>query len=192
MDIPFQITNYTEPIIIRANDLPFTILQLIIPVVASAFIALFTIRYSNKSHQRNAMMDVFHMLNEGKNKETEDDMIKHFRNGNFDKYLKDYPEFYDDVRKVWRTYDQIGILISKRLIPKKEFYLLVGLKMVALYLCSHNEIQNRRITRPRSMTYFSNMSIDCFEFYEKRGVPITNPANGQPIERKQLGDRLKL
>ena len=190
MGIETQIVNGTT-IITTTNDAVFSILQILIPVIATSLIAIFTIYYSKKSHQRTAMMDVFHMLNKDETKKTEDDIIRLSKTESFENNLQD-EIFYNEVRRVWRNYDQIGSLISKNLIPKNEFYLLFGIKMVALYICSHNKIMNNRKTRPRSMAYFSNMVIDCFKFHQKRKFSIDNPITGDSIKREDLGEKIKL
>jgi len=163
----------------------------IIPSIVVGIIAIFTIYYAKRSHERTAIMDVFHMINNDKNKETEDTIIEAFKQGKLDESLK-MPTFYENVKKVWRIYDQIGLLITKKLIPKDDFYLIVGLKMVTLCFCLSSEIEKRRLTRPRSLAYFTNIAIDCFEFYKKKKIQITNPATNGPIERSDLGDKIKL
>ena len=130
------------------------------------------------------------MLKEDAHKDTEDEVISRFKNGTLGAILKS-PKFQKDVKKVWRTYDQIGLLVNKNLIPKKEFYHLFGLKMVSVYFCLSSEIEQRRLTRPFSLMYFTNMAIDCWEYWNKKGKEIFNPATNGAIKRNDLGERIE-
>ena len=170
---------------IELENIPW---EWIIPSAMVGIIAIFTIYYSKRTHERTAMMDVFHMINVDKNKQTEDSIIKYFEEGTLDEHLKE-SEYYEDVRKVWRIYDQIGLLITQKLIPKNAFYSLVGLKMVTLSFCLSHGITQRRLTRPRSLGFFTNMALDCFNYYNKKKIPIRNPITNGDIEKNDLMEK---
>jgi len=167
------------------------ILQFMLAPIVATTIAAFTIHYAKKSHKRIAMMDVFHMINNDLQKTTEDKIIKLFKEEKLDEGLKNQ-EFYEYVKKVWRNYDQIGSLIKNGLIPKKEFYNLFGIKMTALYFCLLLEIERRRKTKPFSLLYFTNMAIDFFEYWTKKGNEIKNPRTNSPLKQSDLGEKIKI
>ena len=99
-------------------DILIIILSSIAPIIA-AIIAVFTIFYLKKSHERTAMMDVFHMITDD-HKNNEDTIIARYKDGTLKKIYAN-PTFQLQTKKVWRIYDEIGLLVSKGLIPKEEF-----------------------------------------------------------------------
>lgn len=62
------------------NEFLLVLFTAIAPIVV-AIIAAFTIHYAKKSHERTAMMDVFHMINTDEHKNTEDKILEKFKEG---------------------------------------------------------------------------------------------------------------
>jgi len=170
------------------HDVIIIIIASSAPIVA-AIIAFFTIRYSKKSHERTAIMDVFHMFTD-KHKDNEDFLIERFKDGSLSKIYKNL-QVQSDVKKVWRVYDQIGLLVKKDLVPKEEFFQLIGLKMVGVYFYSKELIEERRVKRPFSLRFFTDVVIDCWDYYNKKGITIFNPATQNPIKKTELGKRVE-
>ena len=196
MDI--LVTNVTSTSEITITD-PYivilgSILVPIISVIVVSLIGVATIRYTKKQHERNAMMDLFKMLSNTNHKQAEDQIIEGHQNNNL---MKDgilaHP-FQEYAKTVWRNYTQAGVLVEKGLIPKIDYYLMFGIKTVVMHYILNQELTRRRQTTPQHYiaARFTNLAIDCFEYWSKHGHAIVDPRTGESITLENLGERIDL
>jgi hypothetical protein len=185
MDYPIQIANGTSPVIVRSEDPMFSILQIVIPVIATGLIAYFTIRFSQKQHQRNALTEVFQMLNKSEHKDAESALIANFRG---ERILT--PSFLEDYSNiVCRDYDQLGLFASRRgLIPKKDDVMeMFGTLIVLSHLVLFQRINNRRQSQESYyMINFTKFAIECYDYWKTKQHIPRHPLTNQPITEDEI------
>jgi len=196
--VDIVIANVTSTSEITITD-PYTVLfgSLLVPIISVIVVSLVgvvTIRYTKKQHDRNAMMDLFKMLSNTNHKLAEDKIIEAYQNNNLmiDGILTQ--PFQEFAKTVWRNYTQAGVLVEKGLIPKKEYYLMFGIKTVVMHYILNQELTRRRHSTPQHYiaARFTNLAFDCFVYWSKKNHPIVDPRTSEPITLENLGERMDL
>jgi hypothetical protein len=189
--------NATTPAEISIVD-PLTgiIGSIIVPIISTIVIALigvYTMKYNKKQHDRSAIIDLFEMLNNSDHKSAEYQIMEGFRNHNlYDGRQIAFP-FKEYAKIVWRNYDQVGLLIERKLIPENDFYSTFGKVTVISYFALSNAIENERMMGHRHfMARFTNLAIDCLEYWEKKKSLPINPLTNDDIYRENLGERVEI
>lgn len=157
--------------------------------VATIMIGFFTIQFSQKQNQRNALMEIFKMLNNEEHKYSETQIIDRFRQGDLYNVGMIPDIWLPSVKVVMRNYDQLGLLVSKRgLIPKKDDILdMFGTLVVVSHLVLFQEINRRRLTQERySMMNFTHLAIDCYKYWKDRGQTPRHPLSNQEIDENEI------
>ncbi|MBI5146614.1 MAG: hypothetical protein HZA84_05270 [Thaumarchaeota archaeon] len=195
MDWQTQNINGTIYQYIQTNDWFSSLLEGAIPALVAAsvsgLIAWQTIAYSKKEHLRSALTDTFKMIGETPHKSAEENIYNGYRNDTLMKNGKLNTDHQNPVDVVRRNYDQAGILVIEGAIPKKQYYLIFGVLTVVSYFILKKHIDNERIDHKYFMAYFTNLAIDCFEFWNNEELPILDP-KGNKITRQMLGNKIKL
>lgn len=138
-------------------------------VIVVILIGIYTIRNSKRQQLQSALTDVFHMLNEKENREFEKKLIDTYKeNGEKlytgDRMNDDYLKCCDVIR---RNYFKIGVLISENVVPDYPFYITFGYKLVQLYAICQPEIERGQKDTPEFASHFTNLAINCLDFYHK-------------------------
>lgn len=160
---------------------------------ATIVIGYFTIRYSQKQNQRNALMEIFKMLNDKEHKYSESLIIDRFRQKDLYNMGTIPQAFEASAYAVLRNYDQLGLLTSRRgLIPKKDDILyMFGTLVVVSHLVLFEEINNRRLTQEKYfMTNFTELAIDCYDYWKRKNHIPRHPLTNEPITQNEV-DRWK-
>jgi len=157
-------------------------------VIVVILIGFYTIRNSKRQQLQSALTDVFHMLNEKENKEAEDKLIKDYKE-NKELYTDDHMN--DDYRKccdiIRRNYFKIGVLISENVIPDYPFNITFGYKLVQLYAICQKEIERGQIDSPVFASHFTNLAIDCLDFYHNQSNEDYKIKDGKTKEKIPSG-----
>ena len=185
-----QINIHTEPNF--ASNLIF----ILIPLIATTVIGWKTIEYSKKQHERTAMKDIFGILGETPHKSSEGNLYDGYKkDGTLMKDGKLDPNRNNPAEVVRRNYDQVGMMLSSKLIPAKQYYQTFGVLTIVSYFILKESIEQERKEHKLHMIHFTNLAIDCFEFLNKQKAEvkpeITDP-KGNPITREMLGNKMLL
>lgn len=164
------------------------------------FVAAITIYiqqiYSKRQSNRDALTDIFGMLNETSHKGAEKNLYDAYeKNGTLMRDGKLDPDRKDPASVVKRNYDQIGAMMSGDLIPKTEYYRIFGVLTVVSYFILKESIEVERKNYKYHMTHFTNLAIDCFSFWDKQKPdvkPEIKDPKGKKIEKEMLGKKIKL
>jgi hypothetical protein len=194
LGIGIKITNGTIPLDVSIED-PFTsfISTLLIPlisIVVVSLIGLFTWKYSKKQYERNAINDIFNMLDSPENKEAEDLLIKSQGNYNAEEFL---PDNYDQaITTIRRNYYKIRLMIDEGLVPPKPIYLTYGHKLVQLYDICRPQIEKiRKNNASHYASYFTNLAIDCLNYYfDKNELEPVKNTKGIEISKGSFGSKI--
>lgn len=175
MGIPIQIINNTGTVNLNQTDVNW--LLLVAPIVAG-IIGFFTIWYSRQQHNRNAIIDVFRMLNTEEQKNAENIIIEAYKYGNlYHMGLLNDP-FVANGQLVSRNYNQVGLLAKRKLIPRNDYFQMFGIHTVVYHHMLFSYIKDQRIIRGDKdfRSYFTELSIDCYNYWKKEGYhEILNP-----------------
>ena len=152
--------------------------------------------YAKMQSNREALTDIFGMLNETPHKSAEKNLYDAYEeNGTLMKDGKLDPNRKDPSSVVKRNYDQIGAMVSGKLIPTTEYYRIFGILTVVSYFILKESIEIERKNYKYHMAHFTNLAIDCFNFWDKQKLdakPEIKDPKGMKIERKMLGEKIKL
>lgn len=187
--------NGSSGINVTVTQDPYTNLILIlIPVIATAIIGYYTIQYTKREHIRAAMSEVFQLL-EAPHKSAEANLRDAFRNGVLMKDGHLNPDHEGPASVVKTNYDKIGAMMSSKLIPRPQYYTMFGIVTVVSYYILKESIEDVRKDGKLHRSYFTNLAIDCFEYWMKRPDkqrPLITDPKGTPITKEMLGKRIKL
>ena len=190
MAFPVEIVNGTIHIVTQSDPTTSYLVYATWALVgATIFIGYLTIRFSQKQHQRNALMDIFKMLNNEEHKYSEDLIIGRFRQGDLYDVGMLTPTFEPSAKVVMRNYDQLGLLITRRgLIPKKDDILdMFGTLVVVSHLVLFLEIDRRRLANESySMVNFTKLAIDCYNYWKRKEHIPRHPLTYQPITEDEV------
>lgn len=172
------------------------IILVIVSVVATSTVGYFTIQYSKKQHQRSAMSDVFHVLDDTPHKTAEKNIRDAYKNGTLMKDGRLNPDHETPASVVTKNYAQVGAMMSSKVIPKRQYYEKFGIVTVVSYFLLKESIEQMRKNYPIYRAYFTILAIDCFEYWDglkvdDKPVEITDP-KGDRITREMLGKKIKL
>ena len=181
-----------------ANTL-FTGLNIIVTALA-VVVASIAIKvqqhYAQKQSDREAMTIIFGILNETPHKTSEKNLYDAYEVN--ESLMKDGeldPNRKNPAEVVRRNYDQIGAMISSNLIPCTEYYRIFGVLTISSYFILKESIEKERQKHKYHMTHFTNLAIDCFNFWDKQKEEekpnITDP-KGRSITKEMLGEKIKL
>lgn len=152
--------------------------------------------YAKKQSNREALTDIFGMLNETPHKSSEKNLYDAYEQyGTLMKDGKLNPDRKDPASVVKRNYDQIGAMISGDLIPKTEYYRIFGVLTVVSYFILKESIEVERKNYKYHMAHFTNLAIDCFNFWDRQKPdvkPEIKDPKGNKIEKDMLGEKIKL
>ena len=177
----------------------FSGLQLIVTALA-VLVAAVTVYvqqfYAKKQSNIESLTSIFEMLNETPHKSAEENLYYWYKeNGTLMMDGKLNPDREGPATVVKRNCDQIGAMMSGKLIPTTEYYRIFGVLTVVSYLILKESIEIERKNYKYHMAHFSNLAIGCFDFWDKQKLDvkpeITDP-KGIKIERKMLGQKIKL
>lgn len=196
VDLQTIIVNGTSHITINVKeDFLTNLILVLIPLVATSVIGWKTIDYTRKQHVSISMSDVFKILDETPHKSAEENIYEGFRTDTIMKDGKLNPNRINPVTVVRRNYDKIGAMMSSNLIPKTAYYRMFGVLTVVSYVVLKEAIEQERAEHKFFMAHFTNLAIDCFDFWDKQKeevrTQITDPT-GKPITREMLGNKIKL
>lgn len=156
-------------------------------VAAIAVIGFFSIRYSQLQNQRNAISDMFKILEDDAHKVAEDQITTGFKNSNLYEG-DDIPEaFIGHARIVLQNYSKMGLLVERKLIPKEAYYSMYGKITVISYFALSKHIERRRTMENQEYhKRFTSLALHCWEYWSKKGSKPTNPLTNGTIERHDL------
>ncbi len=136
------------------------------------------------------------MLNEKENKEAENKLIKDYKENKEmytgDRMNDDYLKCCDIIR---RNYFKIGVLISENVIPDYPFNITFGYKLVQLYAICQKEIERGQIDSPVFASHFTNLAIDCLDFYHNHAdedYKIIDVKTKEKIPSDKFGKKRKI
>jgi len=121
-----------------------SILIPIISIIAILIIGIVTWRYNKKQHDRTAMIDVFHMLNNSTHKNAEEFLRQAYSENKLMSVQHIVDEHKQSAITVERNYDQIGVLIREKLIPNNPYYVTFGSTTVVSYRILYDELKKKR------------------------------------------------
>ncbi|TBR08515.1 MAG: hypothetical protein EPO62_06450 [Candidatus Nitrosotenuis sp.] len=186
---PIQIINNTGTVNIGQSHVDWLILTA--PLVA-AVIGFFTIWYSRKQHNRNAMIDIFEMLNEDNHKGNHKAAQEILFTAHKENRLYDSGGFIIDgykptVNIISRNYDEIGLLANRKLIPRKDFFYMYGKLVVVSHFILFYAINHKRLHgEPDYMTNFTKLAIHCYYYWkDERRLP-RDPRTNKEIEKSVI------
>lgn len=167
MDIPIQIINNTGTINMNQPDINWIILTA--PIVAG-IIGFFTIWYSKKQHNRNAIIDVFGILNNVDHKKAEHEIIFYFKANTLYDGGKISFHYENSASIVCRNYDQLGLLVERELVPRKDVFYMFGKIIIISHWVLFQEIKCRRLLGESDyMVNFTRLAIDCYNYWNEKG-----------------------
>jgi hypothetical protein len=196
MDLQTIFVNGTSQITINAKeDFITNLILVLIPLIATSIIGWKTIDYTRKQHIRSAMSDVFQILDETPHKSAEENIYNGYRNNTIMRDGRLNPDHLNPVTVVRRNYDKMGAMMFSNLIPKISYYRMFGVLTVVSYFVLKDVIEQERVNHKFFMAHFTNLAIDCFDFWNKQKetvkTQITDP-NGAPITKEMLGEKIQL
>ena len=138
--------------------------------------------YAKKQSDREALLDVFEMINNDTHKNAESALLENFRNNAlYNVGIMHEHLVRSSATPVWRNYDQIGLLIKRGLIPKSDFFYMFGKIAIIQHWILFQEINRRRLNGEIDfMINFTRVAIDCYYYWKGKGEnrvprePITN------------------
>jgi hypothetical protein len=178
------------------SDFASSLIFILIPLIATSIIGWKTIEYTKKQNERSAMKDIFGILGEPPHRSAEGNLYDAYKkDGTLMKDGKLDSNRIESAEVVKRNYEQVGMMLSSKLIPAEQYYQTFGILTVVSYFILIENLKQERKEHKLHMIHFANLSIDCFDFFskQKEGVKptITDP-KGTPITREMLGDKLQL
>ena len=171
MGNPIEIVNNTGSITVSGfNDVSLTIATIILASVTLG-IGFVTIWYMRKENKRKVMLDVFGMLNNDTQKNAESALLENYRNNSlYDGQILRVHLTESSAKIVWRNYDQIGLLIKRGLITKKDFFYMFGKTVIIQHWILFQELKRRRLLGESDfMTNFTRLAIDCYNYWNEKG-----------------------
>lgn len=176
-----------EPIIHLLSSLVIPLIS----ITAVIVIGVLTWDYSKKQHERAIMKDIFAILGESPHKTPEECIRKNYKNGE----LENMKDTYDDgaISVVRRNYDQIGSMLASKLTPTTQYYQIFGVLTIVSYVILKGMIEEKRKEHKFHMAYFTNLAIDCFDFWdgqEEKVKPKIETPKGEKITRQMLGNKI--
>ncbi len=158
-------------------------------VIVVILIGFYTIRHSKRQQVQSVLTDVFHKLNEKENREFEKKLIDTYKeNGEKlyagDRMNDDYLKCCDVIR---RNYFKIGVLISENVVPDYPFYITFGYKLVQLYAICQPEIERGQRDTPEFASHFTNLAINCLDFYHKHADEDNKIKDAKTKEKIPVG-----
>ena len=156
--------------------------SLVIPIISILAVIITGIlvwSYSKKQHERTALTAIFELLGVT-HKSSEDNLYDAYKiDGTLMKDGKLDTNRNHPARTVRTNYDQIGSMISSRLIPSTEYYRSFGVLTVVSFFILKESIEQERKEHKFHMAHFTNLAIDCFNFWndqkEESRIKITDP-----------------
>jgi hypothetical protein len=149
--------------------------------------------YAKRQSNIEAMKNIFGILSESGHKTAEKNIRENYEKGDLDSIKATYNDGASSV--VRRNYDQIGAMKSSNLIPDTEYYRTFGVLTIVSYFILKESILIERKDHKYHMAHFTNLAIDCFNFWDKQEEDdkpkITDPRN-KPITKNMLGEKIKL
>lgn len=135
------------------------------------------------------MIDIFEMLNNDTHKNAESALLLNYSENSLytGQNIRD-PPFGATANIVSRDYDQIGLLVKHRLLPKGKYFEMFGKMTVLYHHILFMDIDNRRKARgePDLRIYFTKLAIDGYEYWKKRNRLPFDPLTGQSIPQTAL------
>lgn len=182
--------------VIIENPLFHLIASLVIPVIsiiAVIIVGVLSWQYSKKQHERSAMQYVFELLQQSGHKGAE----RNIRDKYKDKKLNEITDESDSspASVIKRNYDQIGAMINSKLIPFEQYCVSFGILTIVSYVILKDMIEKERIDHKYHMAYFTNLAIDCFDFWNKQkgeSKPKIDDPQKNIITKERLGKRIVL
>ncbi len=171
MSNPISIINNTGSVTVGgSSDLSLTIATIILASITLG-IGLVTVWYMRKENKKNALLDVFKMLNNDTQKNAENALLENYRtNSLYDGQILREHLVESSAKIVWRNYDQIGLLIKRGLIAKKDFFYMFGKIVIIQHWILFQEINRRRLLGELDfMTNFTRLATDCYHYWNKKG-----------------------
>lgn len=159
----------------------------IISVVVVGLIGFFTIRFNQKLHNRNALLDVFETF-DSNHKDAEEQLRSAYRNNNL--YQMDIitDPFIPFSNIVSRDYDQIGLLFERGLIPKEDYFKMYGRGTAEIHRILFESIKRERLTfgRKHYREYFTKLAIACYEYWKNQNDLPRDSKTNQDISETSL------
>jgi len=155
------------------GDTIFTGLNIVVTTIA-VVVAGIAIKvqqyYQKKQFDRDAMIDVFGMLNNSQHKFSENSIIDIFKTNNLYNVGILNPAVEESATTVWRNYDQIGLLVERGLVPKNDIFHMFGKIVIVSHWVLFQELKRRRLLGESDfMTNFTHLAIDCYNYWKNKG-----------------------
>lgn len=167
-------TNYTSSQN-TDHDLVFptwvlTITTIIIGIISTVILVI-TYRHQRKQDQMSALMEILQNLRDEKNRENR--RTSYQANNEYEK-LKNLEvfglaKFYPAVSATASHFNQIGILMEKKIIPKEEFFDLYADTVLYCWGSLKEHIENeQKIRKNKSyMNYFKILGENAEKYWKK-------------------------
>lgn len=160
------------------NETLYLVLATFSAVAVTLGVGIFTIHYNKKENQRSALNNVFTLFNES-HKNDENALKKAFEDRRLYDKGRIIASYEDKYRKVTRTYDEVGLLVSNGMIPKNDYYKMWGVLTVVMYYIFKKELDTVR-TKHHHRVYFKDLALNSFSYCARLNIPMEKP-NGNPI-----------
>lgn len=181
-----NLTSASEITITEPNIAMFgSIFAPIISVITISLIGYFTIRFYQKQHKKNVLIDIFEIF-ASNHKASEEEIFDAYRKNE----LYDVNEIKDYLRQsakfIVRNYDQIGLLFDRNLIPKKEYFLMYGRLTVVIHHVLFLAIdRERKRGRKHHLIFFTKLAIQCYDYWKEKNIP-RDPKSNQDISQDTI------
>ena len=153
---------------ISAFDLTPTLIIFLVSAVGGPT-AFFSFYYQRKHQRLTAILEAFKILNTPEHRKARENVYKAY-----EKYEKGERDIFKAVRQdaamVRADLDQIGMLVDKRLFPKKMFLKVYWNIVLICWKGLKDDIEQQRKNRdyPSYMYYFEKLNGMAYEHWKKK------------------------
>jgi hypothetical protein len=166
-------TNSTDNTDIIGLPKNLTSLGTLVGGIAAAVgvpITVITSYYQKKQQRLHSMMEVFKLLNDNEHRHARFlvfQTYKEYKNGKKDAF--ENKAISKEISMVRADFDQIGILIENKLVPKQVFLRAYWNTVLVCWMSLKEHIHQERLRRdyPSYMTYFEKLSNDAKAYWKK-------------------------
>jgi len=156
------------------NEIPMLVIGTFSAVAVTLVVGLITIYYRKKENERSALIDVFKIFEES-HKSDENALRLAFERDQLYVNGRIAEKFCDIYRKVTRRYDEVGLLVSNGMVPKKDYYDMWGVLTVVMYYILKKESDEIKNKHSHHRTYFRTLALDSLAYWNGAGISVDDP-----------------
>jgi hypothetical protein len=139
--------------------------------IVTSIVLGITYRHQKKQGQMSALMEILQDLREEKNRSDRRLSYQAYNKYEKEKDLSVFSlqEFYGAISATVSHFNQIGILIEKKIIPKEEFFDLYADTVLYCWGSLKEHIENEQQIRKNKfyMNYFKSLGKDAEKYWKK-------------------------